>query len=100
MTLIVLTAVRSIPPSPSNMKNHTKFHSKELIHGEKRWVRLKGCKNVARMWRSDLGVWVIVPMVLEKDFKYVPPEPNLEKVTMKKSIVIKNGYKGHRKLNT
>jgi hypothetical protein len=80
------------------MKNHTKFYSKTPKHGEKRWVRTKGAKNCAKMWREDMGMWVIVPMVPEREFKYVTPPVSMEKVPMgRKSFVIKDGYKGHRK---
>lgn len=79
-------------------KRRTHFYSKEPKHLEKRWVRLKGCKNVAKMWREDLGMRVIVPMVPEKEFKYVTPKREIEKVPLgKRSFVIKDGYKGHRK---
>lgn len=77
------------------MKKHTKLYSKNPVHGEKRWVRLKGCKNVAKMWREDMGMWVIVPMVPEKEFKYTTPKIKLPEHP--KSFVIKDGYKGHRK---
>lgn len=80
------------------MKKRTKFYSTEPKDREKRWVRLKGCKNVAKMWRADMGMWVIVPMVPEKEFKYVSPKREITKVPMgRKSFVIKDGYKGHRK---
>lgn len=79
------------------MKNHTKLYSKTPIHGEKRWVRTKGAKNCAKMWREDMQMWVIVPMVIGKEVKYETPKREIEKVPMRGSFVIKDGYKGHRK---
>lgn len=52
--------------------------------GEKRWVKRKGCKNCAKQWvvryiddeGIEHGEWVIVPMVVGKDFSYVSKKVN------------------------
>lgn len=46
---------------------------KAPVDREKRWLREKGCKNVARMWRADLGMWTIVPMFIDREFHYETP---------------------------
>ena len=57
---------------------------KAPVDREKRWLKEKGCKNVARMWREDLGMWVITPMVVGEEFKYQTPERKPEKVYLKR----------------
>ena len=44
------------------------------IDREKRWVKTKGSRNAAKMWREDLGMWVYVPMYEDRDFNIVYPE--------------------------
>lgn len=64
-----------------------------MVDREKRWLKEKGCKNVARMWRADLGMWTIVPMREGKEFHYETPvwEPRevalgkMKKITFKMS---------------
>lgn len=57
---------------------------------EKRWVKDKGCKNCARMWREDMGMWVIVPMNPDKEFKHEIPEWKPKKIVKKVKIVFKS----------
>jgi len=57
---------------------------KSPVDREKRWLKLKGCRNAARMWRSDLNMWVFVPMNPDKDFKIVPPKFEPRKIVFSK----------------
>ena len=59
---------------------------------EKRWVREKGSKNCARMWREDFGMWVICPMNPDKEMKYITPvwEPREVAFGKVKKIVFKS----------
>jgi hypothetical protein len=52
---------------------------------EKRWIKQKGCRNAARMWREDMGMWVVVPMNIDKPFTYVTPKWEAKKVYFKKT---------------
>jgi len=66
-----------------------------MIDREKRWIKTKGSRNAARMWREDLGMWVYVPMNPDKDFNIVPPKMGGKKVILRKfkqfePIVIKS----------
>ena len=56
------------------------------VDREKRWLKLKGCRNAARMWRADLDMWVFVPMNPDKDFKIVPPKFEPRKIVFKKHV--------------
>ena len=52
---------------------------------EKRWIKQKGCRNAARMWREDLGMWVVVPMNIDKSFTFVTPKWEAKKVSLRRS---------------
>ena len=59
---------------------------------EKRWLKEKGCKNCARMWREDMRMWVIVPMKEGVEMKYMTPvwEPHEVAFGRVKKMVFKS----------
>ena len=65
---------------------------KPPVNREKRWLKQKGCKNAARMWREDMKMWVVVPMDPEKPFSYIAPEWRPRKVVFKrmKPVIFKS----------
>jgi len=65
---------------------------KKPVDREKRWLKEKGCKNVARMWREDMNMWVVVPMKDGVEMKYVTPEWEPHEVALGrvKKIVFKS----------